>query len=112
MQKYLINLTFFTCVALAIYALRQATLVGFTEKQIKRAEQRQEKQKELSEQRLQLKKAVKEQRRLVEEPVKVLVRAKDVRVCLKEPNTDTISNEVVECTKDHYITVKRRDAEL
>lgn len=31
--------------------------------------------------------------------------------CMSELGTDTLNNEVVEYSKDHYIMVKRRDVE-
>ncbi|WP_442586493.1 hypothetical protein [Methylophilus sp.] len=108
MQKYLINIAFFALVAVAIYAIRINLVQDFADKQIHRAEQRQQEFKELSKQRLEQDRATAEQKRL-DEPVKVLVRAKDVRACMSDLGTDTLNNEVIECTKDHYITAKRRD---
>jgi Na+-translocating ferredoxin:NAD+ oxidoreductase RnfG subunit len=110
MKKHLINIAFFACVAVAIYAIRIHLIQDFADKQIKRSEQKQQEFKELSKQRLEQDRETAEQKRL-DEPVKVLVRAKDVRACMSDLATDTLNNEVVECTKDHYITVKRRDVE-
>ncbi len=110
MKKYLINIAFFAFVAVAIYAIRIHLVQDFIDKQHNRVEQKQQEFKELSKQRLEQDRASAEERRL-DEPVKVLVRAKDVRTCISDLGTDTLNNEVVECTKDHYITAKRRDVE-
>lgn len=111
MQKYILRVTILAIAAVAIYVVRVSTIERVADNQVKRVKQIQARQQADTERRLEERKAADEARHLGE-PVKVLVRAKDVRACLKELNTDTISNEVVECTKDHYITAKRRDVEL
>lgn len=45
------------------------------------------------------------------ERIKVLIKAKDVRTCMKKMNTNTIDNTVIECNKDHYTEMKREEAE-
>lgn len=110
MQKYLINIAFFACVGLAIYAIRIHLVQGFTDKQLKRVEQVQGNIREQAQQRSEDQKVIQEQKRL-DEPVKVLVRAKDVRTCMADLASDTLNNVVVECTKDHYKLSKRRDVE-
>lgn len=110
MQKYLVNIVFGALVIVGVYAIRVALVEQFADKQIKRAEQKQLEFKELSKQHLEQDRATQEQKRL-DEPVKVLVRAKDVRTCMSDLGTDTLNNEVIECTKDHYIKAKRRDVE-
>jgi hypothetical protein len=111
MQKYILKIAVLAIAAVAIYFARIYTVERVAEKQANRIEQVQARQQAVIEQRLKEQQEAQEQRHL-DEPVKVFVRAKDVRTCLKELNTNTISNEVVECTKDHYITAKRRDVEL
>ena len=110
MQKYLINFAFLIVVAVAIYAIRVTYIQRFTDNQMKRVQVMQEKQHEFVEQRLAKEKADQEQKRL-DTPVQVFVRAKTVRACMADLGTDTINNEVVECTKDHYVTVRRGDIE-
>ncbi|MGQ2966805.1 hypothetical protein [Methylophilus sp.] len=101
MRKYLINIVFFAGVALAIYAIRMFLVQDYTDKQLKRVEHMQENIRQQAQQRLEEQKTAQEQKRL-DAPVKVLVRAKDVRTCMKDLETDTLNNAVVECTKDHY----------
>lgn len=110
MQKYLGKILFIVITATTLYVVRISVVERVADKQVKRVEQIQARHQTSMEQRLEEQKEAQEQRRL-DEPVQVLVRAKDVRTCLKDLNTDTLNNEVVECTKDHYITAKRRDAE-
>lgn len=111
MQKYILKITVLAVAALAIYFVRISTVERVADRQVKRVEQIQARQQATMEQRLKEQQGAQEQRRL-NEPVKVLVNAKYVRTCLKELNTDTINNEVVECTKDHYVTMKRREVEM
>ena len=110
MQKYLVNFAFLIIVAIAIYAIRVTYIQRFADNQMKRVQVKLEKQHEVVEQRLAKDKADQEQKRL-DAPVQVLVKAKTVRACMEDLGTDTINNEVVECTKDHYVTVRRGDIE-
>lgn len=111
MQKFIVRIAILAIAAIAIYAVRVSTIERVADNQIKRAKERQEELKELSKQRLEQDRAIAEQKRL-DEPVKVLVRAKDVRSCMSDLGTETLNNEVIDCTKDHYTTAKRRDVEL
>lgn len=43
--------------------------------------------------------------------VKVWVRAKDTRTCMKLLKIDTINNEVVECNKDRFVLVRNDEVE-
>ena len=43
--------------------------------------------------------------------VKVLVRARDTRTCMKMLKINMINNEVVECNKDHYVEVRNDELE-
>ncbi len=45
------------------------------------------------------------------EKVKVLIKARDAKTCMKMLNTKVIDNEVVECNKDHYVEVRRDEVE-
>lgn len=108
MQKFIVKIVILAIAAIAIYAVRVFTIERVGDNQIKRAKEIQEEFKELSKQRLEQDRAKAEERRL-DEPVEVLVKAKDVRACMADLGTDTLSNEVIECTKDHYVMAKRRD---
>lgn len=110
MHKYILKIAVLAVAALAIYFVRISTVERVADKQVKRVEQIQARQQVTMEQRLKEQQEAQEQRRL-DEPVKVLVRAKDVRACMSDLGTDTLNNEIVECTKDHYVTMKRREVE-
>lgn len=110
MQKYLLRIAVLAIAAVAIYFARIYTVERVADKQVKRVEQIQARQQATIEQRLKEQQEAQEQRRL-DEPVKVLVRAKDVRACMSDLGTDTLNNDVIECTKDHYVTMKRREVE-
>lgn len=45
------------------------------------------------------------------EKVKVLVKARDTKTCMKILNTNVIDNEVIECNKDHYVELRRDEVE-
>lgn len=45
------------------------------------------------------------------EMVKVWVRAKDTRTCMKLLKIDVINNEVIECNRDRYVEVRRDEVE-
>jgi hypothetical protein len=111
MQKYILKIAVLAIAAVAMYFTRIYTVERVSEKQVNRVEQIQSRQQTTMEQRLKEHQDAQEQRRL-DEPVKVLVRAKDVRACMADLGTNTLNNEVVECTKDHYIIAKRREVEM
>lgn len=110
MQKYILRIAVLAVAALAIYFVRISTVERVADRQVKRVEQIQARQQATIAHRLKEQQEAQEQQRL-DEPVKVLVRAKDVRACMADLGTDTLNNAVIECTKDHYITAKRRDVE-
>ncbi|MBF4991882.1 hypothetical protein [Methylophilus sp. QUAN] len=110
MQKYLGKILFIVITATILYVVRVSFVERVADKQVKTVEQMQARHQATMEQRLEEQKEAQEQRRL-DEPAQVLVRAKDVRACMADLGTDTLNNEVIECTKDHYITAKRRDVE-
>lgn len=43
--------------------------------------------------------------------VKVYIRAKDTKNCMRLLKINTINNEVVECNKDHYVEVRNDELE-
>lgn len=43
--------------------------------------------------------------------VKVYVRAKDTKTCMKLLEIDILNNEVAECNKDHYVEVRNDEVE-
>jgi predicted O-methyltransferase YrrM len=91
----------FICTALmyAIYNFRVEKVHSFAEKQIHRAEVKESEARKRNYEILEKAKA--------EEKVKVFVKAKDARTCMKELNKDVIDNSVIECNKDHYIELTR-----
>lgn len=51
------------------------------------------------------------QERWKSEKVRVYVRAKDTRTCMKLLKIDVINNEVAECNKDRYVEVRNDELE-
>jgi len=86
-----------------VYTMRVERVQDFGKKQVEHAEKRETEAKEAL-------KAENEARHNAE-LVKVFVRAKDAKTCMKELNTDVIDNSVIECNKDHYIELRRDEAE-
>ncbi|KQT34503.1 hypothetical protein [Methylophilus sp. Leaf414] len=102
-MRYLVMVLIVGLAILWIAKHRVETVQEFADKQISRATQRESAQKEES--------RIKEVERKNSTLVKVLVKAKDIRTCLKEANTRVIDNSIIECNKDHYIEVRSDEAE-
>jgi uncharacterized membrane protein YdbT with pleckstrin-like domain len=101
-------------VLFAFYEVRVKTAMDHTKKQAERikilAEERKEEYRIESDKNKEELKA-REEARLNAEIVKVFVRAKDARTCMKELKSKEINNLVIECNKDHYIELRRDEAE-
>lgn len=93
-----------TAIALyAVYKIRVETAQKFANKQIERVEIKSERIREQAKEQAEIKHLA--------EKVKVFVKAKDAKICMKELHTDTIDNSVVECNKDHFVEMTRSEAE-
>lgn len=86
-----------------LYTMRVERVQEFGNKQIENAEKKETQAKEALK--------TENEARHNAELVKVFVKAKDAKTCMKELKTDVIDNSVVECNKDHYIEVRRDEAE-
>lgn len=102
-MRYLLGILVTGLALVWIQAHRVETVQKFAETQKKQATERQEVQKHENE--------VRAEKRKNSEMIKVLIKAKDVRTCLDEANTSVIDNSIIECNKDHYVEMRRDEAE-
>lgn len=113
-MKEVIAIVLGAIVLFGIYKFRIETANDFSQKQISKAQIR---ASEASKQAIVLasnaKAAIEEEerRRYLNEKVKVLIKAKDAKTCMKELHTEVIDNLVIECNKDHYLELTRGEAE-
>lgn len=45
------------------------------------------------------------------EKIKLFVRGRDAKTCMKILKTDTLNNQVAECNKDRYVELRRDEVE-
>lgn len=101
-MKFMYGILFSAILVAAFYTIRVNVMQDFTSKQMNKAI-------ETSDRRHNEERAI-EEHRYKDEKVKVLVRAKDIKTCLFDLKTKIISNDVLECNKDHYIELSREEA--
>jgi short subunit fatty acids transporter len=102
-MRYLLGILVTGLALVWIQAHRVETVQKFADTQVKKATEKREIQKHENEVRAE---DIKNS-----EMVKVLIKAKDVRTCLAEANTTVIDNSIMECNKDHYVEMRRDEAE-
>ncbi len=102
-MRYLIGILVAGLALFWIQAHRVETVQKFADTQMNKATERYEVQKHENEARAEERKN--------SEMVKVLIKAKNVRTCLDEAKTSVIDNSIIECNKDHYVEMRRDEAE-
>jgi hypothetical protein len=102
-MRYLLGVLIIGLALVWIQWHRVETVKEFSDKQQKRAIEKESFQKKQTK--------IEADEKIKGELVKVLVKAKDVRTCLKEGNTSVIDNSIIECNKDHYVEMRRDEAE-
>lgn len=113
-MKEVIAIVLSSIVIFGVYKYRVQTANDFSQRQISNASNRAAVASEQAKLRAsELKAALQEEerRRYLNEKVKVFIKAKDAKTCMKELHTEVIDNLVVECNKDHYIELTRGEAE-
>lgn len=102
-MKFLITGILIVALTIALTQYRKHRAIEFGNKQLEKVEtENKEKIKSINQ---ELKK------QLEKEKIKVFIKGKDAKTCMRELKTNELNNEVVTCNNDHYIEIERDQAE-